>query len=279
VWQVYLTLQLWQSTLMSESTDLRLTGRSGDGSELELVDQDGNQYNLRISDTLRANVNQPRLSAVINVDEVITTTVKEVQARLRSGETIDSISRTTDWSVEKIENYAGPILQERAFIISQALVTQIRREPHAPYLETAVANQLSPRGVDMNTIEWNTFRLPNGDWNLILYYPIRDGAPSEIKGEAVWLFNLGRRALTAYDDGARWIGGEVKVKQPVQTYGSIPQTEAPRLVSIKENVAPYAPTPLAAVEEIDQEAKRDGVTRRIKIPSWDDIMFGKKDED
>jgi hypothetical protein len=65
----------------------------------------------------------------------------------------------------------------------------------------------------------------------------------------------------------------------VQTYGSIPQTEAPRLVSIKENVAPYAPTPLAAVEEIDQEAKRDGVTRRIKIPSWDDIMFGKKDED
>jgi len=279
VWQVYLTLQLWQSTLMSESTDLRLTGRSGDGSELELVDQDGNQYNLRISDTLRANVNQPRLSAVINVDEIITTTVKEVQARLRSGETIDSISRTTDWSIEKIENYAGPILQERAFIISQALVTQIRREPHAPYLETAVANQLSPRGVDMNTIEWNTFRLPNGDWNLILYYPIRDGAPSEIKGEAVWLFNLGRRALTAYDDGARWIGGEVKVKQPVQTYGSIPQTEAPRLVSIKENVAPYAPTPLAAVEEIDQEAKRDGVTRRIKIPSWDDIMFGKKDED
>jgi len=279
VWQVYLTLQLWQSTLMSEPTDLRLTGRSGDGSELELVDQDGNQYNLRISDTLRANVNQPRLSAVINVDEIITTTVKEVQARLRSGETIDSISRTTDWSVEKIENYAGPILQERAFIISQALVTQIRREPHAPYLETAVANQLSPRGVDMNTIEWNTFRLPNGDWNLILYYPIRDGAPSEIKGEAVWLFNLGRRALTAYDDGARWIGGEVKVKQPVQTYGSIPQTEAPRLVSIKENVAPYAPTPLAAVEEIDQEAKRDGVTRRIKIPSWDDIMFGKKDED
>jgi len=79
VWQVYLTLQLWQSTLMSESTDLRLTGRSGDGSELELVDQDGNQYNLRISDTLRANVNQPRLSAVINVDEVITTTVKEVR--------------------------------------------------------------------------------------------------------------------------------------------------------------------------------------------------------
>jgi hypothetical protein len=64
-----------------------------------------------------------------------------------------------------------------------------------------------------------------------------------------------------------------------QTFGNIVQTEAPRLVSIKEDVAPYSPTPLVAVDEIDEEAKSDGVTRRIKIPSWDDIMFGKKDED
>ena len=264
---------------MNEPTDLRLTGRSADGTELELVDQVGNQYSLRISDTLRATVNQPRLSAVTNIEEVVTTTVKEVQARLRGGESIDSISRTTDWSVEKIENYAGPILQERAFIISQALATQIRREPHAPYLETAVANQLAPRGVDMNTVEWNTLRLPDGNWELTLYYPLRDGSPSEAKGEAVWLFNLGRRALSALDDGARWIGGEAKPKATTQTFGNIPQTEAPRLVSIKEDVAPYAPTPLVAVDDVDEEEKRDGVTRRIKIPSWDDIMFGKKDED
>jgi len=232
VWQIYLIKGLWQSTLMSEPTDLRFTGRSADGSELELVDQNGSQYSLRISDTLRSAINQPRLSAVADVDEVISTTVKEVQARLRSGESIDSISRTTDWSIEKVENYAGPILQERAFIISQALATQIKREPHAPYLETAVSNQLAPRGVDMNTVEWNTHRLPDGNWELTLYYPLRDGSPSEAK-----------------------------------------------LVSIKEDVAPYSPTPLVAVDEIDEEAKSDGVTRRIKIPSWDDIMFGKKDED
>jgi len=33
-------------------------------------------------------------------------------------------------------------------------------------------------------------------------------------------------------------------------------------------------------EEIPEDAKRDGVTKRLKIPSWDDIMFGgKKDSD
>jgi hypothetical protein len=268
---------------MSDSTDLRLTGRSVDGTELELVDQDGNTFNLRISDSLRATVNQPRLSAVSPYEEEITTTVKEVQARLRGGESIDSISRTTDWSIEKVENFAGPILQERAFIIAQALATQIKREPHAPYLETAVSSKLAPRGVDMSTVEWNTFRKPDGNWQVTLYYPIREesfGDPNNSpKGEATWLFNLSRRSLLADDDGSRWIGGEEKQRaQP--TVGMV-YTEAPRLVSIKEDVTPYAPISIVnddyedESQAPDEDAKRDGITKRIKIPSWDDIMFGK----
>ena len=259
---------------MSESTDLRLAGRSADGTELELVDQDGNKFNLRISDTLRANVNQPRLSAVADFQEEVSTTVKEVQARLRGGESIDSISRTTDWSIEKVENFAGPILQERAFIIAQALATQIKREPHAPYLETAVSAKLAPRGVDMATVEWNTFRKPDGNWQVTLYYPLRDGAAEDAKGEATWIFNLGRRSLLADDDGSRWIGGEEK-QRAEQTVGMV-YTEAPRLVSIKEEVEPYKQPTISIVDDApDEEAKKDGVTKRIKIPSWDDIMFGK----
>ena len=264
---------------MSESTDLRLTGRSADGTELELVDQDGNKFNLRISDSLRANVNQPRLAAVTDFQEEVSTTVKEVQARLRGGESIDSISRTTDWSIEKVENFAGPILQERAFIIAQALATQIKREPHAPYLETAVSAKLAPRGVDMATVEWNTHRKPDGNWQVTLYYPLRDGYSDDQSntpiGEATWLFNLGRRSLLADDDGARWIGGEEKQNRPETTVGMV-YTEAPRLVSIKEEIEPYKPTSISVVEDLpDEEAKKDGVTKRIQIPSWDDIMFGK----
>jgi hypothetical protein len=264
---------------MSESIDLRLTGRSADGTELELVDQDGNKFNLRISDSLRANVNQPRLAAVTDFQEEVSTTVKEVQARLRGGESIDSISRTTDWSIEKVENFAGPILQERAFIIAQALATQIKREPHAPYLETAVSAKLAPRGVDMATVEWNTHRKPDGNWQVTLYYPLRDGYSDDASntplGEATWLFNLGRRSLLTDDDGARWIGGEEKQQRPETTVGMV-YTEAPRLVSIKEEIEPYKPTSISVVEDLpDEEAKKDGVTKRIKIPSWDDIMFGK----
>ena len=32
-------------------------------------------------------------------------------------------------------------------------------------------------------------------------------------------------------------------------------------------------------EEPDDEASRDGITARAKVPSWDEIMFGIKPED
>ena len=78
----------------------------------------------------------------------------------------------------------------------------------------------------------------------------------------------------ADDDGSRWIGGEEK-QRAEPTVGMV-YTEAPRLVSIKEEIEPYKPTSISVVEDLpDDEAKKDGVTKRIKIPSWDDIMFGK----
>ncbi len=45
-------------------SELRLTGKTPDGVHLALTDQNGAEFSLRISDTLRATVNQPRLTSV-----------------------------------------------------------------------------------------------------------------------------------------------------------------------------------------------------------------------
>jgi len=277
---------------MTDKTDLRLVGRSEDGTELELSDQDGNQFALRISDHLRATVNQPRLVAVANPDQMLSTSVKEVQSRLRSGESADSIARSTEWDLEKIEKFSGPILQERAFVIGQALETPLRRDPHSPTLMAATIAQLAPRGVDMQLVEWNTWRRDDGLWNINLTYPIANGS-----GEANWAFDTNNRTLVTEDDGARWISGEEKPSRPATpSHGMVYQsdlatTPAPRLVAVKpEEPIRISTTPTPsdspevpqesprAKEEVEPEAKRDGVTKRIRIPSWDDIMFGKKEE-
>lgn len=277
---------------MTEKTDLRLVGRAEDGTELELTDNNGAQYSLRISDHLRSTINQPRLVAVAHPDQISHTSVKEVQSRLRSGESADSIARSTEWDLDKIEKFSGPIMQERAFIIGQALETALRRDPHSPTLMSATIAQLAPRGVDMQLVEWNTWRRDDGLWNIILTYPISTGS-----GEANWAFDPQNRTLVSEDDGSRWISGEEKSSRPATpSHGMVPSAPAPRLVSVKpEEPIRISSTPTSSASESDQpssivepiapksedveaDAKRDGITKRIRIPSWDDIMFGKKEE-
>jgi Protein of unknown function (DUF3071) len=274
--------------------DLRLVGRSEDNSELELTDSNGGKYNLRISDTLRATLNQPdkpRLAAVVNMEAQPNFTVKDIQARLRSGESIDAISRTTDWSQEKIEKFAGPILQERAYIIQQAEKVDLRRDGKVSQLGEIVFNQLSSHGVDMEEVEWNTHRNLDGSWSLVLHYQNNNGATS-----ANWTFEPGKQSITAVDDNARWIIGEVKSPRPTTpTHGLIypSQTPAPRLVAVREEVTITRDQSNDVVQEIyteetfteeleipdESDPVSDGISSRPKLPSWDDIMFGGKKDD
>lgn len=284
---------MWQSFPVNsdqptDSKDLRVVGRSDDGNHLELSDNSGGTYSVRISDSLRATVNQARLSAVQEeAPEVMT--IKEIQARLRAGESADEISRLGNVSMEKIERFSGPILQERAYIIHLAQKTPLRKDSQSQTLADLVLHRLAPRGVDMNLVNWNTSRSDDGTWNIKLDYPNRDGA-----GTALWSFDATRRTLTSQDEGARWIGGEESLAKPAprNEHGMIFPTgdtssserQAPRLVAVRTDPMqeednpieiPSAPA-LQETLDIEPEARRDGVKRRISIPSWDDIMFGSK---
>ncbi len=251
---------MWHSLTVS---DIRLVGRSEDGSILLLQTSEGASHRLEIDEKLKALINQPRLVAVSDTSEQASVSVKEIQARLRSGESIDSIARSCEWAPEKIEKFSGPILQERAYVIALALAATLRKEKHAPTLAAATISLLAPRGVDMALIEWNTWRLPDGMWNIILFYPAKDGTTNE----ANWTFNLSNRSLEAIDDGAAWISGdEIEVHPPTPSHGIVypSATPPPRLVAVRETSVS------AELTDVDM---RDGVTQRLKIPSWDDIMF------
>ena len=108
-------------------TELRLDGRTDDGLYLSMRDQEGVQYTIRVSDTLRATVNQQRLNSV-PVNEEPAISIKEIQRLLRSGQTSEQIARDYGVSIEKIERFAGPILSERIYIIDQAQQIVVRKE-------------------------------------------------------------------------------------------------------------------------------------------------------
>jgi hypothetical protein len=248
---------------------------------VNLADHDGNEYSLRISDTLRATVNQPRLASV-DVEEEQPISIKELQARLRSGESVESLARAAQWPIEKVERFAGPILQERSYVVGLAQDVVMRREAgRDPFtFMDMVAARLSPRQVDMTSVEWDCWRLDDATWIVRLTYPTRDGQTM-----ADWNFDMTRKALSALDEAAQWIVGDEaatrdrNARDHGMIYGNHP---AGRSAEPHRTFESHEPPRLVSIRDLpDEDDAKDGVTTRAKVPSWDEIMFGGKrlDED
>jgi len=275
-------------------TELRLNGKTDDGLHLSFLDSDGNEFTVRVSDTLRATVNQQRLMSVVTNDEP-SISIKEIQRLLRAGQTAEQIARDNNTSIEKVERFAGPILSERIYIIDQAQQSAIRKEGgrDAVTLLGVVISRLAPRNIDSSELSWDTWRLEDGTWTIELHYPNSSGV-----GIAQWSFDSTLRTVTSMDENARWMMGDEPAPRQLPTPGLIP-TEAShpserRIIDVysefrkdvteqdlEEVVEEIREVPRLAVirEEPDDEASRDGITARAKVPSWDEIMFGIKPED
>jgi hypothetical protein len=275
-------------------TELRLNGKTEDGLYLSLHDNDGNEFTIRVSDTLRATVNQQRLMAVPTNPEP-SVSIKEIQRLLRAGQTAEQIAREHEISIEKVERFAGPILSERIYIIDQAQQIVIRKEGgrDAVTLLGVVISRLAPRNIESSELTWDTWRLEDGTWTIELHYPNNTGV-----GIAQWSFDATLRTVISMDENARWMMGDEPTPRQLPTPGLVP-TEAShpserRVIDvyseyrkeiltdeIEEELEPIREVPRLAVirEEPDDEAARDGITARAKVPSWDEIMFGIKPED
>ena len=274
-------------------TELRLNGKTDDGLHLSLHDADGNEFTVRVSDSLRSAVNQQRLVAVVSNDPTIS--IKEIQRLLRAGQTADQIARENNISIEKVERFAGPILSERIYIIDQAQQIVIRKEGgrDAVTLLGVVISRLAPRNIDSSELSWDTWRLEDGTWTIELHYPNSSGV-----GIAQWSFDSVVRTITSMDENARWMMGDEPALRQLPTPGLVPtETSHPserRIIDvysefrkevteedIEDVVEEIREVPRLAVirEEPDDEASRDGITARAKVPSWDEIMFGIKPED
>jgi len=282
------------STTLVLVTELRLNGKTDDGLHLSLHDKDGNEFTVRVSDTLRATVNQQRLMSVPTTDEPFVS-IKEVQRLLRAGQTAEQIARDNNISIEKIERFAGPIISERIYIIDQAQQITIRKEGgrEAVTLLGVVISRLAPRNIDSAELSWDSWRLEDGTWTIELHYPNNTGV-----GIAQWNFDATLRTVVSMDENARWMMGDEPAPRQLPTPGLVP-TEAShpserRIIDvysefrkeateeeIEEIVEEIREVPRLAVirEEPDDEASRDGITARAKVPSWDEIMFGIKPED
>ncbi|MCW2811055.1 MAG: hypothetical protein JWP61_1513 [Friedmanniella sp.] len=185
----------------------RLVGLSPDGKSLIVAVDGGEQLAIAADERLRAAVrgDRPRLGQ-LEIEMESSLSPRDIQTRIRSGETIEEVARAAGVPQERVERFAAPVLAERDHIALTAMAASVRRRGETSghrNLRLTVTERLLARGVDIDTIAWDAYRLEDGHWSVTADY--RSG---ESERHATFTFDLRGRFSVAADDDARWLLGE-----------------------------------------------------------------------
>jgi hypothetical protein len=199
---------------------LRFTGVSEDGRSLLLVSDAGVDFTVDVDDRLRTALDQssgggPARLAQLEMQMDSTLRPRDIQARIRSGETPESVAQVAGTSVDKVMPYATPVLAERAHVAQRAQRASLRRRPAdgggsgARTLGEAVGTHLRGRNVDPETVAWDAWRREDGRWTLTGSYTTGDRV-----GAAHFSFDAPGNYVVADDDDAHWLLGELSDESP-----------------------------------------------------------------
>ncbi|MFD0718950.1 septation protein SepH [Streptomyces globosus] len=247
--------------------ELRVVAVSNDGTRLVLKAADSTEYTLPIDERLRAAVRNDR--ARLNQIEIEVEShlrPRDIQARIRAGASAEEVAQLAGIPVERVRRFEGPVLAERAFMAERARKTPVRRpgENTGPQLGEAVQERLLLRGVDKDTVHWDSWRRDDGTWEVLLVYRVAGETHS-----ASWTYDPPRRLVVAVDDEARSLIGEADdlPAAPEPSFPFVPRIarlprDRPLDRTLDRPERPVAPAP-------EPEEERDSLTSLLEaVPSF-----------
>jgi hypothetical protein len=182
--------------------ELRVVAVSEDGSYAVMVAPGrSGRFMLPIDDRLRA-VARGQFSRLaqyaIEVENPLRP--KEIQDRIRAGESADEIADAAGLPVERVRRFEGPILAEREHRAREAQRATVRGvgEPGpGPRLGEIVSDRLSRLGSDPEDAAWDSRKRSDGNWDLELVVSL--GGSSQL---AEWVYDPRSRHVTPANDSA-----------------------------------------------------------------------------
>ena len=310
--------------------DLTLVGLSEDLGYAVLRDAEGARFRVPADERLRAFLRNDRARlGQLEIDMDSALRPRDIQARIRRGESPESVADVAKVPVEKVMTYAGPVLAEREHMCARARASTTRRRSSAGSaiaLGELVDAGLRADGADPDAAVWDSWRREDGRWTIT----VRVGDEA-----ADYVFDPPGRYAVPDNDAARRLVGDVEPPADTSDMAIATAVAAPS----DPLVAPTAGAPEADLDEpgvtslkqararramaqdqlmLDAEtgmpgrpvADRDGLDAdaeptvdleetaeqvraasggdasesrsrkrrdRRRVPSWDEIMFGRAD--
>jgi hypothetical protein len=160
---------------------------------------------------------------------------REIQARVRAGDSIEDVARVAGMSLDWIEPFAAPVLAEREYVAQQAQNHQVRRGGETIAHRTlgqVVADRLSSRRVDTAALEWDAWRLEGRRWLVRLDYE-----SGKSHREARFVYDANGRFSVADNDDARWLLGLHSASHGPQPGRRRREEEAEPTVDLNDDIA------------------------------------------
>lgn len=269
--------------------DLRLVGVTDDGARLILERADGGKDHVALDERLRSLLSRPApKGGQTQLDLESQLSPREIQARIRAGQSTEEVASEAGISVERVERFAGPILHEREHIAQEAAKVSVRRDDHGAVmlLGELVGQRLEQRGVPRDGMQWDAWRRDDGGWEVRLDY-VAGGK----ERSAEWVYDPARRTMTADGDEARWLLEEESAAPvtPLRSLRSVDESvdsQATEPSTSDESDAAIEPPVKAGTQEAIDTLLRGRETvpdarptkrkKKASVPSWDEILFGSR---
>jgi hypothetical protein len=283
--------------------ELRLVAVSEDGSYAVLtVPGRSGRFSLPIDDRLRI-VARGQFSRLAQYEIEVESPLrpKEIQDRIRAGETAEEIADAAGVPIERVRRFEGPVLAERAYRAQEAQRASVRQPGDSGpgrRLGEVVAERLSVLGADPDDTEWDSRKRTDGTWQVSLTFTAADHPRL-----AEWVFDPRSRHVSPANDTAAGIClPDADLPQPASrsrqpgsaTVTPIASRLSPaaaeheartgpdpvhgatqqRSVAVEEKADPDTAAAQAPARERPARKAAGGRSRRSSVPSWDEIMFG-----
>lgn len=185
---------------------VRFVALSEDGHALVLADEVGRLLALPLDDRLAVALHPEEGQGASHPTSAVpggatsSLSPRDIQARIRAGESADDVARIAGVPVDRVLRYAGPVLQERAMLAQHARRTRLKTSDRGASLAEVVDARLAQHAVDADKISWDAYRRDDGAWRVVATWP-----SGKATAQAVWELDKARTLVSPSDDMAIYL--------------------------------------------------------------------------
>ncbi len=245
--------------------ELKVVGLDVDGKRIICeADNSGEKFILLSDDRLRAAVRGEKTAPSSSQSDTEVQSVlrpKEIQAKIRSGASVEQVAAAAGVDIGRVERFAHPVLLERsrAAELATAAHPVLADGPSVLTLLETVTSALVARGLDPEGTNWDAWRNEDGRWTVQMGW--QAGLSDNV---AHFRFTPGAHGgtVTAFDDAACELI-DPDFARPLRPLAPVAQLDFEE------------PEPPAAAPEPPQEPKPARARKgKPPVPAWEDVLLG-----